>query len=106
MFIEKGIRGGITQCSTRYAKANNPFMKDYNSDLDTMYLLYLDINNLYGATMCNFLPFGEFSFVEDIENLDILNHPDDADVGYIVDCDLDYPSELHESDKLLIHTRA
>ncbi|XP_031342987.1 uncharacterized protein LOC116180481 [Photinus pyralis] len=98
MFIEKGIRGGITQCSTRYAKANNPFMKDYNSDLDTTYLLYLDINNLYGATMCNFLPFGEFSFVEDIENLDILNHPDDADVGYIVDCDLDYPSELHESD--------
>ncbi|KAB0804470.1 hypothetical protein PPYR_01440 [Photinus pyralis] len=99
MFIEKGIRGGITQCSTRYAKANNPFMKDYNSDLDTMYLLYLDINNLYGATICNFLPFGEFSFEEDIENLDILNHPDDADVGYIVDCDLDYPSELHESDR-------
>ncbi|KAB0792893.1 hypothetical protein PPYR_12513 [Photinus pyralis] len=94
MFIEKGIRGGITQCSTRYAKANNPFMKDYNSDLDTTYLLYLDINNLYGATMCNFLPFGEFSFVEDIENLDILNHPDDADVGYIVDCDLDYPSDI------------
>ncbi|KAK5648872.1 hypothetical protein RI129_003764 [Pyrocoelia pectoralis] len=98
MFIEKGIRGGVAQCSTRYAKANNPYMKEkYNPNLETNYLMYLDLNSLYGAAMCNFLPYGEFSFVDDIENIDILNHPDDSDVGYILECDFDYPNELHDS---------
>ncbi|XP_031338205.1 uncharacterized protein LOC116179551 [Photinus pyralis] len=98
MFVEKGIRGGITQCSTRYAKANNKYMNDdYRPDLESIYLMYFDINSLYGATMCEALPYGEFSFVDDFESLDILNHPDDADIGYIVDCDFDYPKELHES---------
>ncbi|KAK5638753.1 hypothetical protein RI129_013048 [Pyrocoelia pectoralis] len=59
--------------------------------------MYLDLNSLYGAAMCNFLPYGEFSFVDDIENIDILNHPDDSDVGYILECDFDYPNELHDS---------
>ncbi|XP_031332414.1 uncharacterized protein LOC116162827 [Photinus pyralis] len=99
MFIEKGIRGGITQCSTRYAKANNKYMKDdYRPDLESIYLMYFDVNSLYGATMCEFLPYGEFSFVDDdaFETLDILNHPDDAEIGYILDCDLNYPPNLHQ----------
>ncbi|KAB0790010.1 hypothetical protein PPYR_15698, partial [Photinus pyralis] len=96
MFIESGIRGGVAQCSMRYAKANNPYMKEkYNPNLETAYLMYYDINNLYGASMCEFLPCSDFSFVDDIQNLDILNHPDDSDVGYIVDCDLEYPLECH-----------
>ncbi|XP_031355217.1 uncharacterized protein LOC116179559 [Photinus pyralis] len=96
MFIESGIRGGVAQCSMRYAKANNPYMKEkYNPNLETTYLMYYDINNLYGASMCEFLPCSDFSFVDDIQNLDILNHPDDSDVGYIVDCDLEYPLECH-----------
>ncbi|KAK5637821.1 hypothetical protein RI129_000195 [Pyrocoelia pectoralis] len=98
MFIESGIRGGVTQCSTRYASANNEYMSDgFNPERETNYLMYFDINSLYGATMCEALPYADFSFVDHFEALDILNHPDDSDVGYIVECDLDYPQELHES---------
>lgn len=43
LFIERGIRGGISQCSKRHVKANNKYMDDdYNPDEKTNFLMYLD----------------------------------------------------------------
>ena len=47
MMVEKGIRGGVSMISTRYGKANNPYMKDYDPDKPTKYISYLDANNLF-----------------------------------------------------------
>lgn len=47
-FLKSDIRGGIWQCSNRYAKENNQFMEDYNKEQPNSYLIYLDANNLYG----------------------------------------------------------
>ena len=47
LVFEKGIRGGITQAVKRCAKANNRYMKDlYNPNEESIYLQYLDANNL------------------------------------------------------------
>ena len=60
LFIEKGRRGEISYIAKRYAKANNKYMSDYDSEKQSTCITYLDKNNLYGWSMSEYLPYGEF----------------------------------------------
>ena len=42
VFIEKGMRGGISTEMRRYCKANNPYLHDYNPEEEISYIIYLD----------------------------------------------------------------
>ena len=64
-FIIKGIRGGISYIANRYSKANNKYMKIYNEIAPSRYIMYLDINNLYGFAMSQCLPYGNFKWLTD-----------------------------------------
>lgn len=98
LFIEKGIRGGITSCIKRYAVANNPYLgNDFNPKHPNTFLTYLDANNLYGYAMSQPMPVGNFRWLSktEISKFDVLKIPDDGDVGYILEVDVLYPSYLH-----------
>ena len=60
LIIEKGSRRGIFQAIHRYAKTNNKYMKNYDKDIISLYLMYLDASNLYGWTMSQKLPVKGF----------------------------------------------
>ena len=64
LIIEKGSRGGIGQSIHRYSNANNKYMKNYDKDIISSYLMYLDANNLYGWAMSQKLPVNGFKWVE------------------------------------------
>ena len=49
LFIEKCLRGGISYIAKRYAKANNKYMNDYDPKKLSIFISYLDMNNLYGC---------------------------------------------------------
>ena len=66
LFIEKGIRGGISTEIQRYCKANNPYLHDYDPQKETSYILYLDANNLYGWAMSQPLPVEKFRWTRNI----------------------------------------
>lgn len=96
MFIEKGIRGGLTQCSKRYAEANNKYMNTYDKNKSSTFLMYYDINAMYSWAMMQYLPYKDIKWVDDVDNLNF-NVSDDNEIGYILEVDLEYPEKLHDN---------
>ena len=92
LMVEKGIRGGICHSIHRYAKANNKYMKNYDKDMESSYLEYLDANNLYGWAMSQKLPVNGFEsqFKEDF----IKNYDEDSNKGYFLEVDAEYPKNV------------
>ena len=95
LFFEDGIRGGISTIMGRYAKANNKYMNDYNPDAPSLYIQYLDANNLYGWAMSQFLPVGKFEWLSEKEIKSYEKFPESI-CGCTLEVDLEYPKELHD----------
>ena len=99
LMIDEDIRGGICHAVHRYAKANNIYMKDYDSSKEPSYIQYLDSNNLYGTAMSEKLPMNGFKWVNDIFEINekfVNSYNKNSDKSYILEVDVDYPSKLHK----------
>ena len=64
LMIEKGIRSGICQAAYRYAKANNKYIKNYNKNIESSFIEYLDANNLYRWPISQKLPVNDFKWIK------------------------------------------
>ena len=97
LMFQRGIRGGITQAVHRYASVNNKYMGDlYDPSRESSYLQYLDANNLYGWVMSQLLPAGNFIWVN-IKPSQIHTLATSKIKGYLLEVDVRYPTELHDS---------
>ena len=70
LMVEKGIRGGISHKIVGLAKANNKCMKNYDKNEESLFLEYLDANNLYGWAMSELLSVNGFNWMEDPSTID------------------------------------
>ena len=95
LFIEKGLRGGISYIAKRYAKANNKYMKNYDSKKPSQFITYLDMNNFYGWEMGGYLPYGEFKWLKNVDGFDGNSVSKNSTIGYILEVDLEYTDEFH-----------
>ncbi len=90
LMVESGIRGRISTITKRYAKANNKYTKGYDKNQTSVYIPYLDANNLYGWAMSEPQPHKNFKWMNADELENWLSKP------CILEVDLEYPKELHD----------
>ena len=98
-YVEPHIRGGFSQISHRYAKANNQRCSTYDSSKPTSYIMCEDANSLYAGVMRMKLPLDEYSFVNvnDFNTKEkILQLDDDGYYGYAILISATYPDSLHD----------
>ena len=60
--------------------------------------MYLDANNLYGWAMSQYLPTGLMRFLskDEIEQCDLKTVAEDSEEGYILEVELEYPTDIHD----------
>ena len=89
LLLGNNIREGISSVmGDRYIKS------DVNKKI-----VYIDANNLYGHSMSEPLPYDEIKFDKNVNLEDILNTPDDSDIGYFAEVNLKYPDKIKEKTK-------
>lgn len=107
LFFESGVRGGVSQISHRFAKANNEQaayhpVTDVDDTLSRSFIIYLDMNNLYGTAMIKNLPDGNLEWIprattENEFRQMIDSYSDDDDTGFVFEVDLEYSEDLHDA---------
>ena len=108
------LPGYTGQCGLKYTGMNLQTLQDkdmillletsvmgdrYIQSDENKKILYIDATNLYGHSMSEMLPYDEIKFEKDICLEEILNTPDDSEIGYFLEVDLKYPDNIKEKTK-------
>ena len=102
LMAEKGIKDGKYDAIHRYTEANNKHMKDYDENIDSSNLVYLDANNLYEWAMPQKLPANGFKCVEDLPQFNesfIKNYDGNSHKEYNLEVDVEHSKNLFNHHK-------
>ena len=80
-----------------YAEENNKYMKNYDKNKESSFLMYVHANNLYGWAMSKKLSVDGFKWVDDLSMFTeyfIKSYDEENDVGYLLAVDIEYPKPL------------
>ena len=97
LIAKNGIRVGICQVIHRYAVVNNKYMKNYDKNIKSSYLTYLDANNLYRWAISQKNPVIGFEWVKKLCKFDeriLKNYDENSVKGYFLEVDVEYPKNL------------
>ena len=70
-------------------------MENYDHTQPSIYIPYLDMNNLYCCRMNSYLPYSGLKWFKSGDNFDVNSINEKSPIQYILEADLEYPDELH-----------
>ena len=73
-------------------------MKDHGKNKESLYIKYLNVNNLYCWAVLQKLPVNNFERIKDTSQCDeyfIKNYNEESDKGYFHEADVQYTENLH-----------
>ena len=73
---------------------NDYDINDYDPKKSSTFISYLDMNNLYGWALSEYLPCGRFKWLKNIDKFDVMSISQKRSIGYFLEVDLEYPDEL------------
>ena len=91
LFVEKGLTGGVCYIAEIYAKVNNKYMNDHDSKKPSKFITYLDMNNFYDWGLSEYLPYGGFKSLKNVDTFDVSSISEKNPIGYFLGVDIEYP---------------
>ena len=71
-------------------------MNDYDPKKPSTFISYLDMNNLYGRAMSEYLPYEGFKWLKNIDEFDVMSINEKRLTGFLLKVDLKCPNKLHK----------
>ena len=71
-------------------------MNDYYPKKQSTFISYLDMNNLYGWAMSEYLTYEGCRWLKNVDEFDTMSINQKSPIGYLLEVDLEYSDKLHK----------
>ena len=66
-------------------------MNDCDPRKPSTFITCLDMNNLYGWSMSEYLPYGRFKWLKKVDGFDVMSIREKSPIAYFLEVNLEYP---------------